>query len=74
MTAPEHDCPPCPNCEMPLGTPIKAAEVPGFYGPLKSTIFCPSCGTGWIGTPEELAQAEKSWAAYEAMLAREATR
>lgn len=69
--APEHDCPPCPACKMPLGTPILGAECERFYGPFNSTIFCPSCGTGWVGTPEELEQANRSWAAYEAEMAKE---
>lgn len=32
---------------------------------------CPSCGTGWIGTPEHVAQAWASWRAYEREMAVE---
>jgi hypothetical protein len=53
---------------MELGTPILEAEVDRFDGPPDSTLFCPSCGVGWVGSEADLAQARASWAAYEATL------
>lgn len=69
--APEHDCPQCPRCKLPVGTPIKEAEVERFEGPQFSTLYCPACGAAWVGSDADLAQARKSWAAYEAKLAAE---
>jgi hypothetical protein len=66
--APEHDCPPCASCGEKLGTPIKEAQVERFAGPADSTLFCPMCGAGWVGSAEDLAQARAAWAAYEATL------
>lgn len=66
--APEVDCPPCPRCSLLVGTPIKEAEVERFEGPPSSTLYCPACGHAWVGSEADLAQARKSWAAYERTL------
>jgi hypothetical protein len=65
---PARDCPQCPSCKLALGTPIVSAEIERWNGPSKATLFCPSCGEGWIGTTAELAQAEASWAAWTALI------
>ena len=68
---PARDCPVCPECYLALGTPIVAAEVERWDGPDNATLYCPSCGEGWVGTEAEVQQAEKAWAAYEAEMAAE---
>jgi hypothetical protein len=65
---PERDCPPCPRCKLELGTPIKESGVERFEGPPSSTLFCPSCGAGWVGSEADVARARAAWAAYEATL------
>jgi hypothetical protein len=65
MVAPHHDCPPCQACGCPVGVPIRTQEPGRWYGPDESTLFCPACGVGWIGTPDEVEQAEKAQAAWE---------
>lgn len=30
-----------------------------------ATLFCPACGTGWVGTPAEVEQAERAQAAWD---------
>lgn len=63
---PARDCPPCPKCGCDLGTPIaEDTMVYRWDGPADATLFCPACGTGWVGTAEHLAQAWASWRAYE---------
>ena len=64
----EHDAPACPRCKMPVGTPIKEAGQDRWEGPPNSTLFCPGCGCGWVGTEAEFAHAIASWNAYEATL------
>lgn len=56
MTDAAHDCPPCPECKEPLGTPIQDPNgvwlVERWDGLGDATIYCPSCGHGWKGTDE----------------------
>jgi hypothetical protein len=59
------DCPNCPGCGLSLGTPITLAEVERWDGPPEATLWCPSCGAGWLGSPADLARAEAAWLAYE---------
>lgn len=67
MGDPARDCPACPACKMELGTPIATdTGVTRWDGPPDATLWCPSCGTGWVGTEEEVARAWASWRAYEA--------
>lgn len=63
---PWHDCPACPKCNSTVGTPARLEEPGRWYGPDDATLFCPACGTGWVGSPEDVAQAEKAQAAWEA--------
>ena len=67
MTDPARDCPACPSCGLEMGTPILPARtgVERWDGPEDADLWCPSCGTGWKGTVEDLAQAMKAWIAYE---------
>ena len=71
MADPARDCPPCPECGLEVGTPIKDAEVQRWDGDQRATLFCPACGHGWVGTPEDVERAVKSWRAYEAEMAEE---
>lgn len=65
-----RDCPPCASCGEKIGTPIRDSRggmnADRWDGPPDATLFCPSCGAGWIGTPEHVAWASESWEAYEA--------
>lgn len=71
---PARDYPPCPSCKMELGTPIAhETMIERWDGPANATLFCPACGTGWVGSPEHLAQAWASWRAYEAEMAAHGT-
>lgn len=65
---PARDCPPCPACKLEVGTPVHrdcGVEHGRWHGPTNATLFCPACGTGWIGTEADLAQAWAAWRAYE---------
>lgn len=66
-TAPEYDCPKCPGCGDALGTPLIRNEVERWYGPLRANLFCPACGTGWVGTEAEMAPANRAQDAWEAI-------
>jgi hypothetical protein len=62
------DCPPCPKCGGHTGTPasLECGVEPGrWYGPDNATLFCPACGTGWVGTVDDSLQAARAWIAYE---------
>ena len=76
MSAPQHDAPDCPNhCgdgTSGLATPIRAAEIGRGEGPGNATLFCPSCGTGWAGSEEDMKRAEASWRAWADQLAERA--
>lgn len=62
------DAPECPAGCGPCATPI--ADIGGGVttervdGPDDSTLWCPACGRGWCGTPEDVAQATAALAAY----------
>ena len=62
---PWHDCPACPSCSARVGCPARNEEPGRWNGPPDSNLFCPACGTGWVGTGEELGQAEFSYRAWE---------
>lgn len=62
---PARDCPPCPACGLELAMPVAESGQDRWDGPDDATLFCPSCGTGWIGTSADLERARKSWVAYE---------
>lgn len=67
MSDPARDCPPCPECKLELGTPIiPDTMIERWHGPSDATLFCPSCGTGWVGNAEDYTRALASWRAYEA--------
>jgi hypothetical protein len=48
---------------MPCGIPARVDRH--HSGPEESTLKCPACGVGWVGTPAEVEQAEKAQAAWE---------
>ena len=57
-----------------VGTPIaRDTMVERWDGPPDATLFCPACGHGWVGTPEDLARAWASWRAYEREVRGEGT-
>ena len=62
---PWHETPACPveSCRCP-SAPIREAHN-GHGGPEGSSLFCVGCGDGWVGTAEEVAQAERAQAAWE---------
>lgn len=62
---PARDCPPCPKCDMAVGTPATATEKGRWDGLDDANLWCPSCGAGWVGTVAKLTQATASWRAYE---------
>lgn len=63
-----HDCPACPNGCGHVGMPIRAARDGWNHraDPDKHNLVCPACGSGWEGTPEDVAQAERAQLAWEA--------
>ena len=68
---PATDCPPCPRCSAPVGTPIRESQR-RLTGPPSANLFCPACGCCWVAGAAALAQAEKSLAAYHVKLSAEA--
>lgn len=70
---PTTDCPPCPRCSLPVGTPIRESQR-RLTGPPSANLFCPACGCSWVGSVEHVAQAETSLASYHAKLAKENAR
>jgi hypothetical protein len=65
---PWHDCPKCPHCGGTVAMPIRAARDGWNHRAdvEKDNLACPACGSGWVGTPEEVAQAERAQLAWEA--------
>lgn len=61
------DCPVCPECGLDCAVPARTQEPGRWHGPDDATLFCPACGTGWVGSAEDLAQAERAQAAWEAV-------
>ena len=68
---PATDCPACPSCGGPFGTPI--AEARGslghvdhgrWYGPDNATLFCPACGAGWVANEADHRQAVRAYLAW----------
>lgn len=44
---------------------VPVRDMPnGYGGPASSRIACCACGVGRIGTPEDVAKAERSYRAY----------
>lgn len=65
---PYHDCPPCPHGCGPVGVPIRAADWNHRADRDKGhDLVCPACGSGWVGTPEEVVQADRAQLAREAV-------
>jgi hypothetical protein len=62
-----QDGPPCPKGCGSLGTPSHATEHGRWYGPENATLWCPACGTGWVGSQADVSLAEVAWRAYEAL-------
>lgn len=62
---PWHDCPKCPGCGSTVGVPRRAADW-NHRAKEGDRIVCPACGTGWVGTDAEVAQAESAQQAWEA--------
>lgn len=62
------EAPECPAGCGPLATPI--ADLGGGVttdrvdGPDDSTLWCPACGVGWRGTPEDVLQASRALELY----------
>lgn len=65
MTA-ATDCPPCHRCKMPCGS-----RMDGDWQMPPGRLMCGACGHRWDGTVEELVQAMRADAAYEAQCAAE---
>lgn len=63
--SPSTDCPTCPSCSVPCGVPIRESRG-RFRGPEEATLFCPACGSGWVGSAADEAQAEAAQAAWDA--------
>jgi hypothetical protein len=63
-----HDCPACPNCSAAVGCPAAREERGRWYGPADSNLFCPACGTAWLGSPVEMAQALRAQDAWDRKL------
>ncbi|MFY1829104.1 hypothetical protein ACN47A_24510 [Myxococcus fulvus] len=63
---PWHDCPPCPSCEARCGVPVRLAAEWQHHAAPTDTLVCPACGAGWVGTPDEVAQAERALREWEA--------
>ena len=62
------EAPKCPECGDPLGTPCNeecGVERGRWHGPPNATLKCPACGTGWVGTDVEVADAWRSWVEFE---------
>lgn len=62
---PWHDTATCeaPGCKGPM-VPVRGMAN-GFGGPADSRIACAACGTGRVGTPEDVAKTERSSRAFE---------
>lgn len=67
---PWEDVPKHPGCGGP-GVPRAAADWNHRANP-GDTLVCPACGGGWVGTPEEVARAEKAQAAWDREMDKEA--
>lgn len=66
MTDPTTNCPACQSCSLPCATPAREAPQPGrWYGPAEATLWCPACGTAWVGNAADVEQAERAWKAWE---------
>lgn len=63
---PWHDCPACPGCSGRVGCPARFEER--WDGPDNANLYCPACGIGWLGAPEDVAQAERSRRAWDQKL------
>ncbi len=70
---PWHDCPKCPHCGCSVGIPKRAWDWNHRADP-GDDLACPACGGGWVGTPEDVAQAERAQTAWEAEKMRDAAR
>lgn len=62
--------PKCPACDLPVGTPThypwgECTAANGYGGPRESTLWCPACGHGWVGTAEDVAQAMAALREYD---------
>lgn len=63
---PEHNCPRCPHCGDRTGVPQRAWDWNHRAKPSEGhNLACPACGGGWVGTPEEVEQAERAQRAWE---------
>lgn len=60
---PWHDCPACPDCGATCAIPLREAHRAGERDQTH-TLACPACAADWIGTPEDVAQAERASAAW----------
>lgn len=70
---PWHDCPKCPHCGDRTGVPRRGWDWNHRAKP-GDNLACPACGGGWVGTPEEVAQAERALVAWEKLKADEERR
>lgn len=66
---PWEDAPTHPGCGGP-GVTLENATWNHRAKP-GDTLACPACGGGWVGTPEEVARAEKAETAYDRLLERQ---
>lgn len=63
---PWHDCPSCPKCGLNCAVPARCSGARGrWYGPDDATLFCPACGSAWVGNEADVVQADKAQAAWE---------
>jgi hypothetical protein len=58
-----HDCPVCPGCGLNCTVPTRVDHH--HSGPAESTLKCPACGLGWVGSADDVALAERAQAAWE---------
>jgi hypothetical protein len=64
-----------PTCPVPgCGGPLCTAASHARAGEIATSLICAACGTQHEGTAAEVAQAEKSEAAWERLQAREEAR
>lgn len=62
---PWHDTATCEDatCKGPM---VPVRDMPnGYGGPRDSRIACAGCGLGRVGSPEDVAKTERSYAAFE---------
>lgn len=67
---PYLDCPRCPHCGLSVSVPRRAADWNHRAKP-QDRIVCTACGNGWVGSEDDVAQAERAHLAWEEKERRE---